>query len=146
MKFNWGTGILIFIILFFIAIFSFVYFASTVKINLGEEDYYPKELAYQNIIDKKNNTKSLPEKITFEHRGNTLIISFPAIIEGKKPGGTILLYRPSDYTLDIEHKINTDAEGRQFISTEQLLPGKYIIKIDWVLDSIQYYQEEIFIN
>ncbi len=146
MKFNWGTGILIFIILFFIAIFSFVYFASTQKVNLVEDDYYPKELAYQNIIDKKNNTRSLPEKITFEHRGNTLIISFPAIIESKKPGGTILLYRPSDYALDIEHTIDTDEEGRQFISTEQLLPGKYIIKIDWALDSIQYYQEEIFIN
>ncbi|MCK5078307.1 MAG: FixH family protein, partial [Bacteroidales bacterium] len=43
-KINWGTGILIFLVIFFIAIFSFVYFSFQLQINLVEDDYYPKEI------------------------------------------------------------------------------------------------------
>ena len=55
MKFNWGTGIFISIIIFFIAIFIFLYIAFTNENDLVENDYYPQEIEYQNRIDKVQN-------------------------------------------------------------------------------------------
>ena len=63
MKFNWGHGIAAFIGFFFIAIFSFIFFTLQFETNLVEEDYYPKEIAYQEKIDKMHNTELLKEKI-----------------------------------------------------------------------------------
>ena len=144
MKFNWGTGILIFIIVFFIVIFSFIFFATNLNINLVEEDYYPKGVNYDAQWEKAYNTSILEEQISFSQAGDTLIIAFPAIVQGKHTGGNILFYRPSDNHLDVRYALKLDEEGRQYFYTGNLIHGKYIIKIDWILDSVPYYQEEVF--
>ena len=42
MKFNWGTGILIFLILFLLAAGLFIGFAMRQDVSLVHEDYYEK--------------------------------------------------------------------------------------------------------
>ena len=146
MKFNWGTGILIFIVFFFIAIFSFVYFTTTHDVNLVEEDYYPKELAYDSQQEKMTNTANLPEKIRFEKSREMIRLLFPGFVKTDSIYGTIVLYRPSDHRKDVRYQISLDTLCSQVIRAEELLPGKYIIKVDWSFRGKSYYQEEVYLH
>ena len=146
MKFNWGTGIFIFIILFFIAIFSFVFYTTTHEVNLVEQSYYPRGLEYDAQQEKMNNTAGLAQKIRFEKSKEVLRILFPDFLNEDSVSGTIRLYRPSDYKKDILFNIQLDSASSQIIPAEGLLPGKYIIKVDWSHMGINYYQEEVYIH
>ncbi len=147
MKINWGTGILIFIILFLIAIISFVIFANTQKVNLVEEDYYPKELNFDSQMEKQANTEALTEKVSIGLNADSLIfIHFPEFFDPKQVEGSILIYRPSDDKEDILYKIQLDTNSYQFLPAGELLPGKYIIKLDWTSEGVEYFQEQIIIN
>ncbi len=96
MKFNWGTGIFIVITMFILAVVAFLIYTSNLDIKLVEDNYYDKELAYQDRIDKLNNTASLPWKINVEQEPGIIIIQFPILKPPVAPEGTLLLYRPSD--------------------------------------------------
>ena len=41
-KFNWGTGVVIFLLLFLAAIITFVVFAFHQDVNMVHQDYYEK--------------------------------------------------------------------------------------------------------
>ncbi|MEN8224412.1 MAG: FixH family protein [Bacteroidota bacterium] len=146
MKLNWGTGILIVIIIFLILIISFVIFSSTQKVNLVEEDYYPKELNFDSQIEKNSNTEALDEKINFIVKDSMIIIGFPDFADETKIEGSIHVYRPSDYKEDLLYKIKPDTNGYQYIPTSGLLPGKYIVKVDWLYEGVNYFQEKVIIN
>ncbi len=140
-KFNWGTGIFIFLILFFIAIFSFVYFAFMQEVDLVEEDYYPKELNYQQHIQKRNNLKNLGEEIRLTQFNNQLTLVFPKSQNYDQIKGKILIYRPSDSGFDLKYTIELDSTNTQTINASKLLSGKYIVKVDWSYNELKYYQE-----
>lgn len=146
MKFNWGTGIALVIIVFLIAVISFVLFTTTIPIDLVEEDYYPRELNYQEQITMQANTDALEEKLTFEKTDSLLLVSFPDFFRGKVVSGTILVYRPSDHTQDKLYPIELDSNNFFYIPAFRLLPGKYILKANWTCEGIPYYQENVFIN
>ncbi|RLD31593.1 MAG: hypothetical protein DRI97_13045 [Bacteroidetes bacterium] len=147
MKINWGTGILIFIILFLIAIISFVIFANTQKVKLVEEDYYPKELNFDSQMEKQANAEALTEKVSIGLSADSLIfIRFPEFFDQKQVKGSILIYRPSDDKEDIYYEIALDSNSSQILPAGELLPGKYIIKLDWTAAGVKYFQEQVIIN
>ena len=74
MKFNWGTGNFIFIVVFFIVIFSFIYYTTTQQINLVEEDYYEKEIKFQEQIDRIHNARPYEDQFTVKQNGHGLRI------------------------------------------------------------------------
>jgi len=76
MKFNWGTGI----VLAFIAFISFImYFVINMSTNkkydhdLVTEQYYNKELKFQEDIDKSKNARNLETNITWKFHSSELI-------------------------------------------------------------------------
>lgn len=144
-KFNWGTGISLFIILFFIALFVFVRYALFQQVNLVEEDYYGKELMYEAHIQKVKNMKALSEKISVNINKQHLTLMLPGSFVNKNVTGTIHFYRPSNYELDHRIPLEPDTNGIQLINLKNLVTGKYIIKLDWMSDSTGYYQEETII-
>ena len=146
MKINWGTGILIVIIIFLVTMISFAFYTTTQKVNLVEKDYYPKELNFDTQIEKNSNTEALEEKISFIKDDSLLLVRFPSFVEANKVEGSILVYRPSDFEEDIKYTITLDTNRIQYIPTNKLLPGKYIIKVDWAYQGVNYFQEKAIIN
>jgi hypothetical protein len=145
MKINWGTGIFIFLVIFFIAIFSFVYFAFMQEVDLVEDDYYPRELTYEQQIEKRQNLKQLGEEIRIIQNNKMLTLNFPASQNLGKIEGEILIYRPSDSKADLKYKIKIDSLNSQTIIADKLLTGKYIVKVDWSYQNKKFYQELIII-
>lgn len=147
MKFNWGTGISIFITVFILAVVAFIIYVSNLDIKMVEDNYYDKELTYQNRIDRLNNTAALPWKINFRLEPGILILQFPALEPPIVPEGTLLLYRPSDPGKDISVPLQLNDSSLQVLDISRIDRGKWVIKIDWMMAGVGYYFErEVFIN
>jgi len=107
MKINWGTGIVISIVLFMIFILYFVYQSLTPEYTheLVSEDYYKDELHYQKEIDKLNNAVKLKSKISLMNSDKGITIQFPDSINYQDVKGIISFQRYSSSVLDFRKNI-----------------------------------------
>ena len=146
MKWNWGTGIFIVIILFVGAAVAFIIYAQHEKWSMVEEDYYPKELRHEEKLVKMRNANALSAQLQISRDQSSLILQFPVDFAGKALTGTIDVYRPSDERLDVILPIAADTSLVQIIPLSKLTKGRYVVKVDWAAAGKDYYQEkDIFI-
>lgn len=140
-EFHWGHGITLFFILF-VSTLIFVLFKSfTVDHNLVVQDYYAKDLAYQEQYDKEVNTlKDRHLKIDYVQSRQEVNLTFD---HEEEVSGTVHYYRPSDEKADFIEKI----KGKTHITdTKNLQKGRWKVKVDWQSNGKSYYLEkEIFI-
>lgn len=138
---NWGTKLGIMASIYVIGVLIFVGFSTTQKINLVSKDYYPSGVKHQDKINKIRNAQQLETPVNIEQVGDNIEISFP---DGMKSGvkGDIIVYRPADYDLDLKYKLALNDSGIHILSTNELLQGRYTIKLDWVYNDVPYYKEE----
>jgi nitrogen fixation protein FixH len=145
--FSWGTGIAIFIIGFLILNVVFVFFAFGEKVDLVTENYYAKELKYQDEIDKQNNYASLEHEIQFIATGSSVTFKFPGKFITSEIKGEVHFYRPSNSSNDIIFPLELNNFGEFVIPTNSLKKGFWKIKLNWELKEEKYFREEkIFIN
>ncbi len=146
-KFNWGTGITLVLILFVSFIVSFIIFSQTEFINFVSEDYYPKALKYEEQIQRIQNTKALSEPVKTEQNETQITVKFPNYFKDKDISGTLHFYYILDFRLDKSVKLNLNQNLQQTIDTQYFPKGRYFLKIDWQTPEKSYYQEnEIIIK
>ncbi|MEM1134550.1 MAG: FixH family protein [Bacteroidota bacterium] len=146
-KFNWGHGIAIFFTCFVVFILTAVFTSTKENIHLVTEDYYAKELAYQERIDEINNAKSLNTQVKMNVVDGSLQITFPKEVVSADITGNIHFFRPSDSKLDQLFTISLNELGVQDIKLNDMVKGHYRIKLDWVAKGQAYFFEEpIFIQ
>ncbi|MFK5878406.1 MAG: FixH family protein [Flavobacteriaceae bacterium] len=138
MKINWGTGIVIAMVLFmsFIAFFVIKSFDSDNKHFLVDEEYYKSELKYQEEIDKQENTKTLSSKVVILKTATGYVIEFPEEIN-EDTTGTISFLRPSSKVLDFEIPIAI-IDNKMSFEHENLVSGNWNIRIDFKSNSEEY--------
>lgn len=139
MKVNWGWGIAIFYTTFVLVFIVAVYASTFVKPDLVSDDYYRDEQAYQQIINKKNNTNQLTIQPTAKVIDSKILITFP--IEQNTAKGNIILFRPSDASKDFSLPLNLNKLSMQEIDVSNHAKGKWIVKIDWEYLNEKYYWE-----
>ncbi len=140
-KWNWGTKLLIAIILFMSFIFALVYLSTQNSINLVEKDYYPKGLKYQARIDDIKRAIPLKERFGITQTDELIILTIPEI---NPDSGSIVFFRPSDQQLDITSKIEPDSTGRIYFPHGDFKRGIYIYKIRWYENGNGFYIEDKF--
>lgn len=141
MKWNWGTGIFIVIVLFLGACTAFIIYSRGEVWSLVEEDYYPKELRHEEKLVKMRNANALSMAIQVKLDPTNLLIIFPTDFRGKKLEGNIDVYRPSDETKDVILPVSADTALTQRIPISLLSKGRYVVKIDWQSEGTLYYEE-----
>lgn len=146
-KWNWGTKLLIGMILFMAMMIGFMIASFMQDVNLVENDYYTKELKYQEQINKETNTRNLKEKISIQIINEQIVISFPANFITDSIKGEIVLYRPSSGGLDVKIPLEFDEQNTIIHPTKNLVKGKYELKIDYEYLSVPYFQKKtVFIK
>ncbi len=146
-KWNWGTGIVVFITFFILTNIVVIIFAFGEKVDLVTPNYYEKELKYQDEIDAQQKTMQLSENVSVEYQPQVLSLQLPKKFYGKEINGNILLYRPSDSAKDVKIILQPDSTGKQVVSTKQLVKGLWKVQIKWSFENISYSDEKsIFIN
>jgi hypothetical protein len=141
MKWNWGTKIVISMVVFMLFLSVFFVMMSRQTFYLVEKDYYPKGQEYQQKIDKIDNAKQLGEPIQVKNKNEYLVFTFPKVFIPEQIEGNIVLYRPSDGTQDISMTIHLDSLNQHVFPLQEVLKGKYIAKIDYTDKAKAYYQE-----
>lgn len=141
MKLNWGTGIFLVIALFLVLCAVFLIYSTRQSISFVEDDYYPKELRHEEKLVKMRRVDALkyPFTATVDHQ--YLIIGYPLDLKDSTLKGTLLLYRPSDETLDLQFPVNPDTAMLQRIGRDKLKSGRYVIKAEWMVSGQSYYKE-----
>lgn len=140
---DWGKKIAVLYIGFVVVTLAFVFFAMTQKVDLVTDNYYEKELKYQEQIDKIKKTKELKEKTGIQLIEKTVKIKFPAIPDKNNPNDFILFYRPSDPSKDVKIQVSADSLGFQLIPVEKLARGFWKIKLNWTSGGFEFYDESM---
>jgi hypothetical protein len=140
-QWNWGTKLLIAIILFMSFIFVLVYLSTQNNINLVEKDYYPKGLKYQNRIEEIKNASHVSDSFNIVQEGNHMVLTVPQI---ESDSGTIVFFRPSDQSLDFATHMQANFNGNLYFPLDDFEKGLYIIKIHWFHKAEGYYVEKKF--
>lgn len=138
---NWGTKLVIAIIIFMSFIFVLVYLSTQNTIDLVEKDYYPKGLKYQTRIDEIELASSLKDEFIISQDERFIILSMPEL---NPDSGSIVFFRPSDQLLDFASKIQPDSSNRMLFPLKDFKPGLYVLKVHWYENEAGYYVEKKF--
>ena len=140
-KLNWGWSMLL-VYIIFMSVFLFYFWRSFKELESNElvtEDYYEKELVYGDVLDKKKHADSMQIQVQTVQDTDGLRIQFPNYIENVE--GKIILYKPDNSKLDREIPIDLNKNHTQKITKEQLIPGRWDIKLDWKIGEVPYFIE-----
>ena len=140
MKFNWGVGITIFIILFVGFMIMMVLKAGNQNHELVTDNYYEKELEFKDILVKKENAlQTFAEQLTCKVEGKNVIIYFPTEVKDEIKG-SIYFFKPFKESDDATFEI-VASENLQKIGLDKLSSGMYKVNVDWNSDGKAYYNE-----
>ncbi len=137
MKFNWGTGIFIFLILFLLAAAGFIVFAFNQDVNLVHKDYYEKGVNYTEQMNVDARSVQYKNGFKISNTDKYLIVSLDEPLSAKIDSGSLILFRPSDSKYDIFMPVEKQATAIRF-SKSVLISGRYILKFSWYSEGLKY--------
>lgn len=144
MKINWGTGIVIAFALFMTFILYFVFKVqsdSQYDHEMVTEEYYKKELGFQEQLDKSQHAYDLKEQLTVTSQNGSVVISFPKTFDSTKIKGKVSFYRPSNQKLDFEKTLSL-SDSNLLIPKTDLVGGRWDITVDWEYEGVGYLNKQ----
>jgi len=129
MKLNWGHGVAIALGCFMIFILSLLYFAGDTG-GMVTEDYYEKEVNFQDEIDAEKRANALEIKPEIILQANGFLFQF-APTTAKDFTGTVYLLRNDDETKDIRTSIKLNDKKNFLLPSVKLVDGVYELTLSW---------------
>jgi hypothetical protein len=139
---NWGNKLLVVFAAFGCFILYMVYRCTQTQVDLVSNEYYKDELAYQNVIDGRNNADMLSSKVSVTQDDSHVAIQFPEQMRGENISGSIYFYAPANAKNDLQVALKTNGGLVQQVSKQTLRPGKYTVKISWQEGDKKFYSEQ----
>ncbi len=137
MKINWGTGILLFMILFLMAAGGFIYFAAQQGINLVHKDYYEKGVDYTQRMETDARSVRYRNAFKISNSANAFVVNVEKSVSDKIDSGSVILFRPSDSGKDIQMTVKPKTSEIRF-PKKNLIHGRYILKFSWYSEGLKY--------
>lgn len=136
---DWGKGILLVIIAFVGFILTLVVISVRQDdIHLVTENYYEKEIKYQDQIEREKSAAALDrEVLVFDAQAKAVVLDLPV---GAK--GNLQLFRPSDARLDQELSLDITNEGKTTVPLEKLKSGYWRVQLTWTENGVEFYEEK----
>lgn len=146
MKFNWGTGIFLFLVLFLAGAAVFIVFAARQQVNLVHEDYYEEGADYSEQMKMDARSKVYAHSVSTQSNDKFFIVNIEKDLATKIDSGILHLYRPSDKTKDMITNLKAGSvesfSPRYEFDKRALLNGRYILKFSWYTDGVRYQIEK----
>ena len=135
---NWGRGLTLFIIGFILAMLGMVYIAFKQSNEMIEDNYYDREVKYQEIIDAKSNLNPLLGEFVLADSNDYILLRLPASASTAIQKGELRMIKmdaaASDNTL-----IVTQTETQ--IDKAKFQKGLYHVKLGWDSEGKSYFYE-----
>lgn len=137
MKFNWGTGVFIFLVVFLLACTAFIIFAFNQDVNLVYKDYYEKGVDYTEQMNVDARSVKYNNALQVYLKDEFLIVAFEENLASKIDSGNIFLYRPSSSKQDLNYSLDLSGTAVK-IPKKDLIHGRYILKFFWYSEGLKY--------
>jgi len=135
---NFGTKIVIALAIFIVFILTLGFFMMQgASKEAPEDNYYEKDLRYEQEIQAQKNAGALSQKVNFELKENkTLAISFPKEVEHYQ--GEILFLRPDNAQQDKNIPLKLDESNFQNIDIQDFKKGLWKVQAKWKMKDKEY--------
>lgn len=141
---NWGKWIVVAFILFASFIGTMITIMMKQDIGLVTKNYYAEDLAFQDQLERKQNTEQLELKPEVVIEQNQLLkVYFPAVSYVEE--GEVKLIRPSSEKLDQRFTLLPSADSVQVFNLNPLTPGPYRVKLFWKAEGKEFYLEKLIV-
>ncbi|WMJ73156.1 FixH family protein [Cytophagaceae bacterium ABcell3] len=140
---NWGYSIAVAFAFFMAFIIYLVVGTYKQNVDLVFDDYYVREIKFQEQIDKSVNAADKPLK--WSVRNDSVVVKFPESVDFQTLSGEIVFYRPDHSGSDIKERIFPGTSGEQVFPVSKFRQGKYRLKTDWQSGGNNYYDEQIIV-
>ena len=139
-KFNWGHGVVLALASFitFIVLMILIFPHGQQNAEVVSDHYYEDELAYQDVINSKNNADHLIAKPSFNQTIHGITVTFPENIKPNDGKANFLLFRTNDANLDVKKDVELSANHSFTIPAKILAVGSYTLKVKWKTDKKSY--------
>lgn len=148
MRFTWGHAAIA-IPVTIVVVFTTVLIRSMADENKTElvvDDYYAKELRFQEQIDKTKNALLVQTNLDWVQNGQNFHLLLSGNFKSENVSGTLVVYRPSDSSLDFEIPLSLDSNGVQVVNGNKFTRGKYQIQVNFTVnDTLCYLEKNIYI-
>ena len=141
-KISWGTGIVVVIAVFFIVMAVMIMIAMTHSTDLVTENYYDKELKYQDRINSVQRTAAIKDCIRMVQEGNTLVVKIAAEAASSDLAGSIVFYNPADKQKDFTVSMALDSLCTQHIPTGTIAKGLWKVQASWKSHGGEFFSEQ----
>jgi nitrogen fixation protein FixH len=142
MKLHAGHAIVVAMAAFILIMVQFMVRAYHNQESLVAEDYYAKELRYQEQIDKLRNAAALEQEVRFDALPGRLVITFPPSVPPATIKGELFMMRPNDESADRRVPLRVDPQGRFSVDTSDLPKGAYSVHLEWKAQDVAYLTED----
>ncbi len=142
MKLNWGHGVIMVMAAFIAIMVQFMYRAYHNQESLVAEDYYARELRYQEQIDKLANAAALDGKVQVDVRPGQIVFLFPEQVRDQAISAELFLMRPSDARGDHQVRMAVGEDGSAAVDTRELFRGAYHLRLEWSAAGTEYLLED----
>jgi len=135
---NWGKGIIIFMASFMAFILWMVFTLMSKNTDLESEDYYKKEIAYEQEIQAQRNANEAKEKVKVSENKEFIILQFPLV--EKIDTVSVEFFKPNDKKGDqLFAEVGTKT---MMVDKKKLQKGLYQINIHYQVASKKFLQKE----
>ena len=140
----WAIGVTVLVVLFPIAFILLAVYASRSDKNLVTDDYYQKDLHYQERIETLRRTQSLHVMplISYDNGTEVCTIQFPDSARWSSVTGSVVFFRNSDHQRDVTYPLQLDSRHAQSFSMQSFQRGLWRVQLSWELGGLDYYLEE----
>ena len=140
-RMSWGTGIVIAFGVFGFGLAAMLWIALSHPTDLVIDDYYERGLEYEPRIQSIERARLSGTAMAVTGAIGGVTIRLPEIVRPAEIQGTVTLYRPSDRAMDFAAPLRLDSTGLMRIESARLQPGLWTVKVQWLLDGAEYYEE-----
>lgn len=139
---SWGNKLLFAFIVFAAGMIFLVYRAMSTNFEMVEKDYYKQELRYQEKINGIQEANNLTAPVELSQSETGIHLRFPLEMKNKTLSGNVWFYCAYDEKKDKRFNLQTDMNGNQSFALDELQPGNYTVKINWMDGEKKYYTEQ----
>lgn len=141
---NWGNKLLLVFVGFGSFMSFMVYRCMQAPVNLVAKEYYRDELAYQQVIDGKALAQTLSSDVHLQQSADSISIQLPAEMKALPIKGQVTFYCAADARKDRQFDLQPNSTALQQLPNKLVLPGQYLVKVDWLVGDARYYSETPF--
>ena len=135
---NWGKGIIIFMASFMAFILWMVFTLMSKNTDLESEDYYKKEIAYEQEIQAQRNANDAKEKVKVSENKDFIILQVP--VAEKIDTVSVEFFKPNDKKGDqLFAEVGTKT---MMVEKNKLQKGLYLINIHYQIENKKFLQKE----